>query len=80
MAEYQISYEDGTTESVPLLNGIHFADYRLFFSLSDIDSVATDTERAVMYKSDFGTKRYHLRLFSYRPNSQRRKSATSTSI
>jgi beta-glucuronidase len=73
VAEYQISYEDGTTESVPLLNGIHFADYRLFFSLSDIDSVATDTERAVMYKSDFGTKRYQLRLFSYRPKQPTKK-------
>ncbi len=67
VAEYVISYEDGTTESVPLLNGIHFADYRLFFSLSDIDSVATDTERALTYKADYGTKKYQIRLFSYRP-------------
>jgi beta-glucuronidase len=67
VAEYVISYDDGTTETVPLMNGIHFADYRLFFSLSDIDSVATDTERAVTYKGDYGTKRYQLRLFSYRP-------------
>jgi hypothetical protein len=67
VAEYIISYEDGSAETVPLLNGIHFADYRLFFGLSDIDPVATDTERAVMYKSDFGTKRYQLRLFAYRP-------------
>jgi hypothetical protein len=52
---------------VPLLNGVHFADYRLFFSLSIIDSVATDTDRALVYKSDSGTKQYQLRIFSYRP-------------
>ncbi len=67
VGEYVISYEDGETESVPLLNGVHFADYRLFFSLSIIDPVATDTERALMYKSDYGTKKYQLRLFSYHP-------------
>jgi Glycosyl hydrolases family 2, TIM barrel domain/Glycosyl hydrolases family 2/Glycosyl hydrolases family 2, sugar binding domain len=67
VGEYVISYEDGETESVPLLNGVHFADYRLFLSLSLIDSVATDTERALVYKADYGTKKYQLRLFSYHP-------------
>ncbi len=67
IGEYVISYEDGETESVPLLNGVHFADYRLFLSLSIIDSVATDTERALFYKADYGTKKYQLRLFSYHP-------------
>jgi hypothetical protein len=67
IGEYVISYEDGETESVPLLNGVHFADYRLFLSLSLIDSVATDTERALVYKADYGTKKYQLRLFSYHP-------------
>lgn len=67
VAQYVISYEDGEIESVPLLNGVHFADYRLFLSLSIIDPVATDTERALIYKGDYGTKKYQLRLFSYRP-------------
>jgi hypothetical protein len=67
IGEYVISYEDGELETVPLLNGVHFADYRLFFSLSIIDSVATDTDRALVYKSDSGTKQYQLRIFSYRP-------------
>jgi hypothetical protein len=67
VGEYVISYEDGETESVPLLNGVHFADYRLFLSLSLIDSVATDTEQALVYKADYGTKKYQVRLFSYHP-------------
>jgi hypothetical protein len=67
VGEYVISYEDGETESVPLLNGVHFADYRLFLSLSIIDSVATDTEQVLIYKADYGTKKYQLRLFSYHP-------------
>jgi Glycosyl hydrolases family 2, TIM barrel domain/Glycosyl hydrolases family 2/Glycosyl hydrolases family 2, sugar binding domain len=73
IAEYVISYEDGESESVPLRNGIHFADYRLFLSLSIIDSVATDTERALVYKADYGTKKYQLRLFSYRPMKPHKK-------
>jgi hypothetical protein len=75
VAEYVITYDDGSTESVPLMNGIHFADYRLFFSLSMIDAVATDTERALAYKGDFGAKQYQLRLFSYRPKSPKKRIA-----
>lgn len=67
IGEYVIYYEDGESESVPLRNGEHFADYRLFLSLSITDPVATETERVVLYKSDFGTKKYQLRLFTYRP-------------
>lgn len=66
-AEYSIEYEDGEREVMPLANGVHLADYRLFFGLSPIDAVATDTERAVRYQGDFGAKTYQLRLFAYRP-------------
>ncbi len=67
IGEYVITYDDGETESVPLLNGVHFADYRRFISLSIIDPVATDTDRALSYKGDYGTKQYQLRLFAYHP-------------
>ncbi len=67
VAEYVIEYEDGQKEVVKLQNGIHFADYRTFFSFSFIEPVATDTKQAVLYKGDFGAKKYQLRLFAYRP-------------
>lgn len=66
-AEYVLVYADGERESIPLENGIHLADYRLFFGLSGIDAVATDTERALSYQADYGATTYQLRLFSYRP-------------
>jgi hypothetical protein len=67
IGEYVLVYADGERETVPLQNGIHFADYRMFFGLSFIDPVATATKRAVSYKAEAGTKLYQLRLFSYRP-------------
>ena len=54
-------------ETLALENGVHFADYRLFSGLSAIDAIATDTERALSYKGDYGAKTYQTRLFSYRP-------------
>ena len=67
IGEYVLVYADGERETIPLENGIHFADYRMFFGLSFIDPVATATQRAVTYKADAGTKLYQLRLFSCRP-------------
>jgi hypothetical protein len=67
IGRYILTYEDGQTETVALSNGTHFADYRRFMSLSIIDPVATDTEEAVIYKGDYGTKTYQLRLFTYHP-------------
>jgi hypothetical protein len=66
-AEYIVSFDDGSKESVPLRNGIELADYRMFFGLSFIDPVATDTARVLAWKGDFGTKMYQMRLFSWRP-------------
>jgi hypothetical protein len=67
IGEYVVVYADGTREPISLENGIHFADYRMFFGLSFIDPVAIRAERAVAYKADAGLKLYQLRLFTYRP-------------
>jgi len=67
IGEYVLVYADGERETIPLQNGIHFADYRMFFGLSFIDPVATATKRVVAYKADAGHKLYQLRLFSCRP-------------
>ena len=64
---YMLIYADGTREVIPLLNGIHFADYRLFHGFSPIDAVAVATERVLKFKGDYGTATYQMRLFSYRP-------------
>ena len=66
-AEYVISYGDGSKESIALRNGIEIADYRMFFGLSWIDPIATDTERVISYKAAYGTKMYQMRLLSWRP-------------
>ena len=73
IGEYDLVYEDDQREIIPLKNGIHFADYRLFHGLSTIDSVATDTERAVQYRGDYGAKSYQLRLFAYHPEKPNKK-------
>ncbi len=73
IGEYVLVYEDGEQETIPLQNGIHFADYRLFYGFSPIDAVATDTERVLDYKGDFGAKTYQMRLFSYRPKKPARR-------
>ena len=73
IGEYDLVYEDDQREIIPLKNGIHFADYRLFHGLSTIDSVATDTERAVHYRGDYGAKSYQLRLFAYHPEKPNEK-------
>lgn len=67
IGQYVLVYKDGEREVVPLENGRHFADYRLYYGLSHIDAVAVATERVVTYTRDHGTKRYQMRLFSYRP-------------
>jgi hypothetical protein len=67
IGEYVLVYADGRRELIPLENGIHFADYRMFAGFSFIDPVATATERAVTYKGESGYKLYQLRLFTYRP-------------
>ncbi|MGQ0637585.1 MAG: glycoside hydrolase family 2 protein [Planctomycetaceae bacterium] len=67
IGEYVLTYADGERETIPLENGVHFADYRLYSGFSFIDAIATDTERALKYKGDFGVKAYQTRLFSYRP-------------
>ena len=67
VAEYILNYEDGTRESIVLRNGVHFADYRLFYGLSHIDAIAIETERAIKYSADQDTKAFQLRLLSYRP-------------
>ncbi|MEW5979652.1 MAG: glycoside hydrolase family 2 TIM barrel-domain containing protein [Acidobacteriota bacterium] len=67
VGQYTLVYEDEEQESIPLQNGIHFADYRLFYGFSRIDAVATATERVLSYKGDHGAKAYQMRLFSYRP-------------
>ena len=58
---------------IPLQNGIHFADYRLFYGFSPIDAIATATERVLTYKGDYGAKTYQMRLFSYRPRRSEKK-------
>ena len=72
-AAYVLVYEDGQREEVPLQNGIHLADYRTFLGFSPIDAVATDTERVVHYKGDYGAKTYQMRLFAYRPRQPAKK-------
>jgi hypothetical protein len=71
VGQYVLNYEDGSSESIPLENGIYFADCRLFFGFSHIDSTAIKTERVVKYKGDRGAKTYQLRLFTYRPKKPR---------
>ncbi len=66
-AEYTVTFEDGSKETIPLRNGIELANYHMFFGLSFIDPLATDTERALSWKGDFGAKMYQMRLFSWRP-------------
>jgi hypothetical protein len=75
IGEYVLVYDDGELEAVPLLNGIHFADYRLFYGFSPIDAVATATERVLSYKGDYGAKSYQMRLFAYRPRRPSQKIA-----
>ncbi len=67
IGEYRLLYEDGSTETIRLENGVQFADYRLFFGFSHIDAVALETRQLVKYKSDAGAKSYQLRLFTYKP-------------
>jgi hypothetical protein len=67
IGEYVLVYGDGNREIIPLENGIHFADYRLFYGFSPIDAVATATDRVLTYKGDYGAKTYQMRLFSYKP-------------
>jgi hypothetical protein len=71
-AEYVVRFKDGSNETIPLRNGMELADYRMFFGLSFIDPVATETERVLSWKSDFGTKMYQMRLLSWRPRNQSR--------
>jgi len=66
-AEYVIRFEDGSSISLPLRNGIELANYAMFYGLSFIDAVATDTRRALCWKTNFGAKKYQMRLFSWRP-------------
>ena len=73
VGEYILIYEDGEREVIPLQNGIHFADYRLFYGLSAIDAVAIATDRALNYRGDYGAKSYQMRLFSYRPKKPSKK-------
>ncbi len=73
IGEYVLVYEDGERETITLQNGIHFADYRLFYGFSPIDAVATATERVLYYKGSYGTKTYQTRLFPYRPRQAAKK-------
>jgi len=67
VGDYVLVYSDGNQEIIPLQNGIHFADYRLFYGFSPIDAVATATDRVLTYKGDHGAKTYQMRIFSYKP-------------
>ena len=67
IGEYVLVYGDGNKEIIPLQNGIHFADYRLFYGFSPIDAVATATDRVLTYNGDYGAKTYQMRMFSYKP-------------
>lgn len=73
IGDYVLAYEDGERETIPLENGVHFADYRLFFGLSRIDAVAVDTERALTYRGDHGAKSYQMRLYTHRPRHPSKK-------
>lgn len=73
IGEYVLVYEGGSKEVIPLQNGIHFADYRLFYGFSPIDAIATATDRVLTYEGDYGAKTYQMRLFSYRPRRPEKK-------